>query len=126
MMKKQSAVLWKILAGLVLSAMILSACAPASVAPTTAPTQPPPPADTAAPTQPPAPTAVPTAAPTEPPKMVDIEIWAQATSTQAATIPDDWVGWKIIRDKLNINLKYTIVPTGGDGETKINTAAAAN
>ncbi len=125
-MKKTSAVLWKIVAGLVLSAMILSACAPATVAPTNPPpTQPP--APTTAPTQPPAPTAVPpTAVPTVPPAPVDIEIWAQATSTQAGTIPEDWVGWKIIRDKLNINLKYTIVPTGADGETKINAAAAAN
>ncbi len=125
-MKKYTAVLWKIVAVVVLSAMVMSACAPATVAPTTAPTQPPPP------TQPPAPTAVPptavppTPVPTEPPKPVDIEIWAQATSTQAATIPDDWVGWKIIRDKLGINLKYTIIPTGADGETKINAAAAAN
>src|SRR5512146_2184589 len=124
MMKKYTAVLWKIVAGLVLSAMILSACAPATVAPTTAPTQPP--APTTAPTQPPPPTAVPTAKPTEKPKPVDIEIWAQATSTQAPAIPEDWVGWGIIRDKLNINLKYTIIPTGADGETKINAAAAAN
>ncbi len=125
-MKKYTAVLWKIVAGLVLSAMILSACAPATVAPTTPPaTQPP--APTTAPTQPPPPTAVPpTPVPTEPPKPVDIEIWAQATSTQAGTIPEDWVGWKIIHDKLNINLKYTIMPTGADGETKINAAAAAN
>ncbi len=126
-MKKYSAVLWKILAGLVLSAMILSACAPATVAPTNPPpTQPP--APTTAPTQPPAPTAVPTQppAPTATPQPVDIEIWAQATSTQAGTIPEDWVGWQIIHDKLGINLKYTIIPTGADGETKINAAAAAN
>ncbi len=126
-MKKQSAVLWRMLAGFVLVAMILSACAPATVAPTNPPpTQPPAPTTPPA-TQPPAPTAVPpTPKPTDVPKPVDIEIWAQATSTQAPAIPEDWVGWKIIRDKLGINLKYTIIPTGADGETKINAAAAAN
>jgi putative aldouronate transport system substrate-binding protein len=130
MMKKYTAVLWKIVAGLVLTAMILSSCAPTTPAPTTEPTQPAAPVaeevKPSAPTQPAAPTAVPTAVPAEPPKLVDIEIWAQVTSTQAPSIPEDWVGWGIIRDKLGINLKYTIIPTGDDGETKINAAAAAN
>ena len=105
-MKKQTAVLWKIVAGLVMAAMILSACAPATVAPTVAPTQPSAPPPTTAPTQPPAPTAVPTTKPTDVPKLVDIELWAQATSTQAPAMPDDWVGWKIIREKLGINPVY--------------------
>jgi ABC-type glycerol-3-phosphate transport system substrate-binding protein len=87
-----------------------------------APAQPP----TAAPAQPAAPTAAPTAKPVEAAKPVDIELWAQATSTQAPAPPDDWIGFKTIREKLGINLKYVIIPTGADGETKLNAAAAAN
>jgi putative aldouronate transport system substrate-binding protein len=125
-MSKQTAVFAKGVALLVALTMIVTACAPAA---TPAPAQPPTAAPTqavAAPTQPPAPTTAPTAKPTEAPKPVDIELWAQATSTQAPAPPDDWIGYKTIREKLNINLKYIIIPTGADGETKINAAAAAN
>ncbi len=105
--------------------LIAVACAPAPTAtPVPAPTQPPAatkPAPTVAPTMPPAPK--PTDTPSKP---VDIEMWAQATSTQAPAPPDDWIGYKVIREKLNINLKYVIIPTGADGETKLNAAAAAN
>lgn len=134
-MKKQTAVFWKILAALVIGAMILSACAPATAEPTVAPTQPAappttaptqPPTATTAPTQPPTATTVPTPKPTDVPKPVEIELWAQATSTQAPAPPDDWIGYTTIREKLGINLKYVIIPTGADGETKINAAAAAN
>ncbi len=105
--------------------LIIAACAPAPTA-VPAPTQP----AAAAATQPAAtvaPTAPPAPKPTDTPaKPVDIELWAQATSTQAPAPPDDWVGYKTIREKLNLNLKYVIIPTGQDGETKINAAAAAN
>lgn len=109
--------------------LIAVACAPA---PTPVPPTQPPAAPTAVPaTKPPAPTAAPTVPPTPKPtdtpaRPVDIELWAQATSTQAPAPPDDWIAYKIIREKLNINLKYVIIPTGADGETKINAAAAAN
>jgi len=77
------------------------------------------------PTQPPVePTAVPE--PTKPPEPVDISLWAQATVTEAGAPPDDWIAYKRIRDELNINLDYVIVPTGADGEAKINAVAAAN
>ncbi|MCL5952451.1 MAG: extracellular solute-binding protein [Chloroflexi bacterium] len=102
------------LIGLVLI-VVASACAPAST-----------PAQTPAPSQP---TVAAPAQPTQAAvsgKPVDVELWAQATSTQAGAPPDDWVGYKTIREKLNINLKYVIIPTGADGETKINAAAAAN
>ena len=58
--------------------------------------------------------------------MVDIELWANATVTEAGPPPDDWVAYERIRDELGINLKYVIVPPGGDGETVINAAAAGN
>ncbi|GIK36518.1 MAG: hypothetical protein BroJett011_03510 [Chloroflexota bacterium] len=63
------------------------------------------------------------AAPAEP---VDIELWAQATVTEAGPPPDDWIAYDIIREELGINLTYVIVPTGEDGEAKLNAAAAAN
>ena len=63
------------------------------------------------------------AAPVEP---VDIEMWLLATVTEAGPPPDDWVAYDIIREELGINLTYVILPTGADGEAKLNAAAAAN
>lgn len=116
---------------LVLS-QILSACAPAAT-----PTQEVIPEATTPPTEPVAeveptkeiePTAEPTAVPepTTPPEPVDLTIWLQATVTEAGAPPDDWIAYKVIRDELNINLTYVIMPTGADGEAKLNAAAAAN
>ncbi len=134
-MSKQTTVIARIAMLIVALALIATACAPAPTA-TPVPTQVPaatkPAAaapTTAAATQPaPAPTTAPTAVPptatTAPP--VTIELWAQATSTQAGPPPENWVGYKTIREKLNITLKYVIIPTGADGETKLNAAAAAN
>ncbi|MBM3131197.1 MAG: extracellular solute-binding protein [Chloroflexi bacterium] len=127
-MKKQMLVKFALVA--IVLALIVAACAPAPTAtPVPAPTKPPAaptaaapqPAPTTAPTVPPAPKPTDT-----PAKPVDIELWAQATSTQAPAPPEDWIGYKTIREKLNINLKYVILPTGADGETKLNAAAAAN
>lgn len=59
-------------------------------------------------------------------EIVDIDLWAQATVTEAGPPPDDWIAYNIIRDRLGINLKYTIIPTGADGEAKLNATAAAN
>lgn len=80
-----------------------------------------PPVETAAPEATEAP--VEEAAPSEP---VDIVLWAQATVTEAGAPPDDWIAYEVIRDELGINLTYVIVPTGADGEAKVNAAAAAN
>ncbi len=80
--------------------------------------------------QAPPPAPVPTTAQGATPKVqekpVDIELWANATVTESGPPPDDWVAYKVIREKLNINLKYVIVPPSADGETKINATAAAN
>src|SRR5688572_9477800 len=105
---------WKftLIAALVIMTQVLAACAPAAE-PTAAATE--------APSEP---TAAPE--PTTPPEPVDITLWAQVTVTEAGAPPDDWVAYDIIRDELNINLTYVVVPTGADGEAKINAAAAAN
>jgi len=111
---------WKIvlISALLILSQILAACAPAAVPteaaapePTTVPEQ-------VEPTKAPEPTAV--------PEPVDITLWAQVTVTEAGAPPDDWVAYDIIRDELNINLTYVVVPTGDDGEAKLNAAAAAN
>src|SRR3990172_7806447 len=93
---------------LIVLVQVLAACAPAATA-----------TEAAA-----EPTAVPTA--TVPPEPVDIVLWAQATVTEAGAPPDDWIAYDIIREELNINLTYVIVPTGADGEAKVNASAAAN
>jgi putative aldouronate transport system substrate-binding protein len=124
---------WKfvLIAALLILSQLLAACAPAAqptaaepVA-TEAPAAAEPTEAMPAPTEaPPEPTEVP--APTTPPEPVDLVMWLQATVTEAGAPPDDWVAYEVIRDELNINLTYVIVPTGADGEAFINAAAAAN
>lgn len=96
-------------------ALVAIACQPAA-APTAAPT-------TAAAATKASTTVPPAATPSAP---VDIEIWAIPTSSQAPAPPSDWIGFKTIKEKLNINLKYVPLAQGADGETKLNAAAAAN
>ncbi len=108
-----------------------TACAPAAPTAAPQPTQPPAAPPTAAPAATSAPAATvappPTTAPTAvPEKSVDIELWAQPSVTEQGPPPADWVVYKILREKYNINLKLVLTPTGADGEAKINAAAAAN
>ena len=100
---------WKfvLIAVILVFTQLLAACTPEPAAPTVAP-------------------VVATAEPTAIPEPVDIVLWAQATVTEAGPPPDDWIAYKIIHDDLNINLTYEILPTGADGEAKLNAAAAAN
>ena len=57
---------------------------------------------------------------------VEIEMWLQATVTEAGPPPDDWEAYDILRDDLGIELNYVIIPPSADGEAKLNAAAAAN
>lgn len=58
---------------------------------------------------------------------VVIDLWYGAAITEAGPVPEDWVGYQIIRDKLNIELKLTQLPSNeGDQDAKIQTAGAAN
>jgi putative aldouronate transport system substrate-binding protein len=60
-------------------------------------------------------------------KPVEISLWYGAAVTEAGSPPDDWVVYKIVRDKLNIELKLTAEPSNeGDQDVKVNAAGAAN
>ncbi len=129
-MKKWNFVL---IAVLVILSQVLAACGPAAEPTTAVPVATEVPQATAvqqataaqqATAIPVVPTEIPT--PTTPPEPIDILLWAQATVTEAGAPPDEWIAYQRIRDELNINLTYVIVPTGADGEAKLNAAAAAN
>ncbi len=58
---------------------------------------------------------------------VTIELWYGAAVTEAGPPPSDWVGYGIIKEKLNIDLKLTALPSNeSDQDVKIQAAAAAN
>jgi len=58
---------------------------------------------------------------------VTIELWYGAAATEAGPPPADWGALKIIKDKFNINLKLTALPSAeNDQDVKINAAGAGN
>src|SRR4051812_21604421 len=57
---------------------------------------------------------------------VDLSAWVYPAIPEVAAPPADWELTKVVRQKLNINLKVTLIPTGDDGDAKLNAAAAAN
>ena len=58
---------------------------------------------------------------------VDIELWYGMSMSEAGAPPSDWIAYKIIKDKLKINLKATGLPSSEkDQDQKINAAGAAN
>ena len=58
---------------------------------------------------------------------VTIEVWYGAAITEAGPIPEDWVGYDIVRDELNINLVLTALPSNeNDQDVRIQAAGAAN
>ncbi len=58
---------------------------------------------------------------------VDIEIWYGALASESGPPPDDWVVYDIVKEKLNINLTLTALPSSQDDQTvKVNAAGAAN
>jgi len=60
-------------------------------------------------------------------KPVEISLWYGAAVTEAGSPPDDWVVYKIVRDKLNIDLKLSAEPSNeGDQDVKVNAAGTAN
>lgn len=112
-----------------LGALALSACgqqgAPSSPSGTSAT-----PAGTVDPTS--APAAPATAAPSgqtggQDGKPVDLELWVSGSVSEAGPPPADWAAYKIVKEKLGINLKIVLLPSDfSDADAKINAAAAAN
>ena len=60
-------------------------------------------------------------------KPVDIDLWYGAAVTEAGPPPEDWIVKQIVKDKLNINLSLSALPSSeNDQDQKINAAGAAN
>jgi len=60
-------------------------------------------------------------------KPVTIDMWYGAAITEAGPPPDDWIVYKILREKLGIELKITAEPSNeNDQDVKILASAAAN
>ncbi len=58
---------------------------------------------------------------------VTIEVWFGVAISEAGMIPNDWVGYDIIREKLGINLNLVMLPvTANDRDVRIQAAGAAN
>ena len=60
-------------------------------------------------------------------KPVEITMFYSGAVSEAGAPPSDWVALKIIREKLNIDLKLTMLPSSrNDADAMINVMAAAN
>ncbi len=58
---------------------------------------------------------------------VKISLWYGAAVTEAGAPPADWNVYQIVKDKLNIDLELTMLPSSEkDQVAKVNAAAAAN
>ena len=58
---------------------------------------------------------------------VTIELWYGAAITEAGPIPDDWVGYQILRDEHGIDLHLSVLPSNeSDQDVRIQAAAAGN
>lgn len=57
---------------------------------------------------------------------VDITLWANPAAAEVGNPPSNWFFIKDVHDKLNINLKVSLIPYGDEGNAKFNAAAAAN
>ncbi|MBR1713882.1 MAG: extracellular solute-binding protein [Treponema sp.] len=59
-------------------------------------------------------------------KPVEITMWYGGTVSEAGEPPSDWVAYDIIREKLGIDLKLTMLPSSEtDRDAKLNATAAA-
>ena len=58
---------------------------------------------------------------------VTIALWYGAAITEAGPIPDDWVGYQILRDEHGIDLHLSVLPSNeSDQDVRIQAAAAGN
>jgi putative aldouronate transport system substrate-binding protein len=64
--------------------------------------------------------------PTNPNAPVTLNLWVYPAVPEVSAPPANWSLYTTVRQKLNINLKVTLIPLGNDGITKLSAAAAAN
>ena len=58
---------------------------------------------------------------------VTIELWYGAAITEAGPIPDDWIGYDILREEHGIDLRLSVLPSNeSDQDVRIQAAAAGN
>ncbi len=58
---------------------------------------------------------------------VKIEMWYNATQTEVGPLPNDWIGYKILKDRFNIELEASTIPSNPqDQDMKIQAASAAD
>lgn len=57
---------------------------------------------------------------------VDLDIWIYPAATEAGSPPEDWLLGQKLKDELGINVNFTFLPSGTDGQTKMSAAAAAD
>lgn len=63
----------------------------------------------------------------DPDEPTKIEMWYNATQTEVGPLPDDWVGYQILKDRFNIELEASSIPSSTvDQDMKIQAAAAAD
>jgi len=56
-----------------------------------------------------------------------INMWYNATQTEVGPLPNDWTGYKILKDKMNIELEASSLPSSTtDQDMKVQAAAAAD
>jgi len=59
-------------------------------------------------------------------KATDVSVTLYAANPEAPAPGANWETYDLVRDKLGINLKFTMLPTGIDGDNKLGSLAAAN
>lgn len=56
-----------------------------------------------------------------------IDMWYNATQTEVGPLPNDWVGYKILKDKFDIELEASSLPSSTtDQDMKVQAASAAD
>jgi putative aldouronate transport system substrate-binding protein len=126
--KKRMNWLWSIAA----LSLVVSACGQAPATSVSAPTTSSSAASTAAPAADAAsaasaaPAAATSGAATDSGEVVDLTVWTNASTPEVGPPPEDWPGYTVIREQLNINLTYALIPQGNDGVTKLSAQASAD
>lgn len=60
-------------------------------------------------------------------KPMHVEMWYNATQTEVGPLPNDWIGYQILKDKYNIELEASSLPSSNtDQDMKIQAASAAD